>query len=336
VRSRSGARALRSLVATALLLAGPEPDALAARPADGPPSYAVLLKSLANPYWSSLAAGVRGGARTAQVAVTISGVPSDQAASAQLDQCRAALATRPAALLAASIDSTNLLPCLAEAHRAHVPVIDLDDNLAPALDRRQGVRVAFRIGADNEAAGARAAGFVVGRLGGDQATGNVLVIEGLAGNLSSQQRADGFAARLHQLAPHLVIVARASADWDREKAAAITRDVIARAPDLRAIFACNDGMVMGALGVARQARSPARQAVIVGVDGTGEALQAIRDGQLDGTVAQLPFLLGQEAVLHTAELLAGHAVARQIDVPTLLVTREILESGSNPLLRDLR
>lgn len=309
---------------------------LAAPHAEAPPSYGVLLKTLGNPYWAALADGARSGAKTAQVAVWIDAAPSDQAEAVQLEACNAMLRRRPAALLAAAIDVSNLLPCLRDAHRQHIPVVDLDDNLDADLDRRQGVRVAFHIGADAAAAGARAAEFVAQKLGGAGASGRVLVIEGLAGNISSRRRADGFAARLQQLSPHLAIVARANADWDRDKAAGLTRDVIARVPDLRAVFACNDTMVLGALEAVRNSSGEARHAVVIGVDGTRDAVQAVRDGRLDATVAQLPYLLGQEAVLHTAEWLAGHPVVRQIEVPTLLVTREVLTSQSSPLLRDLR
>jgi D-allose transport system substrate-binding protein len=53
--------------------------------------------------------------------------------------------------------------------------VDLDGNLDPAINEKAGVKIAFQIGSDNEAAGAQGADYVVSRLGAD-AKGPVLVI----------------------------------------------------------------------------------------------------------------------------------------------------------------
>ncbi len=62
---------------------------------------------------------------------------------------------------------------------------------------RKGIDITFSIGSDNVNAGAQGAEYMVSELGAD-ATGPVLVIEGLSGNITGQKRARGFADRLER------------------------------------------------------------------------------------------------------------------------------------------
>jgi ABC-type sugar transport system substrate-binding protein len=48
-----------------------------------------------------------------------------------------------------------------------IPVVDLDNNLDPAITKKAGVDIAFHIGSDNEAAGAKGADYLVSALGKD-------------------------------------------------------------------------------------------------------------------------------------------------------------------------
>ena len=297
------------------------------------PVVAVLLKTLSNPFWGAAAAGVQSGAQSSGVSVFVQAAESDQATEPQLNACNTMLERKPKALIVAAINATNLLPCLTQATSMHIPVVNMDNDLDLPIAKRAGVDVAFSIGSDNLRAGAKAADFVVGALGGSSAHGKVLVIQGIAGNSTSQARSRGFSDELAKAAPGLSIIAKLPGDWDRQKAANITNDTLQRAPDLAAIFACNDGMVLGALEAARGAGNS--KVVVVGVDGDRDAIGAIRAGRLNATVAQLPYLMGQEAILDTKTLLAGGHVDPSVPVPTLVVTQEVLKAGTDPLLKDL-
>ena len=112
------------------------------------------------------------------------------------------LEKKPAVMITAAINSTILLPCLKHANELKIPVVDLDGNLDPAITKKAGVDVAFHIGSDNEAAGAKGADYLVSVLGKD-AKGPVLVVEGLSGNITGAKRAHGFADELKKAAPGL-------------------------------------------------------------------------------------------------------------------------------------
>jgi ABC-type sugar transport system substrate-binding protein len=294
------------------------------------PVYAVLLKSLSQQFFSSVAIGVDEGAKKADVDIVLAAVEASQLGESQLDSCNTMLQKKPAVMIAAAINSTILLPCLKHSNEMKIPVVDLDDNLDPEITRKAGVDVAFHIGSDNEAAGAKGADYLVGALGKD-AKRPVLVIEGWSGNITGAKRAHGFAAELKKQAPGLDIVASLPGDWDSLKAANIANDTLERHPDLIAIFCANDDMALGAVEAARSAGND--KLIVIGVDGTASALKSIRAGRLNASVAQLPYLMGMQAVEDSKKALAGEKVPEFDDVPTLVLTKEVIEANKEPMLQ---
>jgi D-allose transport system substrate-binding protein len=313
-----------AIAALALGLAAP-----AAYAADKP-VYGVLMKTLSNPFWGAMEKGVDEGAKTADVDIFLDAVESDQAAEPQLNACNTMLQKKPAAMITAAINSTILLPCLKQANDMKIPVVDLDNNLDPAITKKAGVDVAFHIGSDNEAAGAKGADYLVSVLGKD-AKGPVLVIEGLSGNITGEKRARGFAAELKKTAPGLDIVASLPGDWDSLKAANITNDTLQRSPDLVAIFCANDDMALGAVEAARAAGKD--KIIVIGVDGNTNAVKSILAGRLNASVAQLPYLVGMQAVEDVKKQLAGEKVPEMTYVPTLVLTKDVIEAKKDPMLQ---
>ena len=312
------------LLATTLIVAG-----TAAHAADKP-IYGVLMKTLANPFWGAMEQGVKAGADAAGVEYYLQAVESDQAAEPQLNTCNTMLEKKPAVMITAAINSTILLPCLKQANAMKIPVVDLDNNLDPKVTKDAGVDIAFHIGSDNEAAGAQGADYVAGKVGKD-AKGPVLVIEGLSGNITGQKRARGFAEELKKVAPGLEVVASLPGDWDRGKAANITNDILTKYPDLKVIFAANDGMALGAVETVFAA-SKGDQVTIVGVDGNSDAVKSIKAGRLTASVAQLPYLVGKQAVENVKKVAEGSKVDDVVFVPTLVLTKAVIEAGTEPML----
>jgi D-allose transport system substrate-binding protein len=315
-----------SAAITALALGLATPAAYAA----DKPVYGVLMKTLSNPFWGAMEKGVDEGAKTADVDIFLQAVESDQAAEPQLNACNTMLEKKPVAMITAAINSTILLPCLKHANDMKIPVVDLDNNLDPAITKKAGVDVAFHIGSDNEAAGAKGADYLVSVLGKD-AKGPVLVIEGLSGNITGEKRARGFAAELKKTAPGLNIVASLPGDWDSLKAANITNDTLQRNPDLVAIFCANDDMALGSVEAARAAGKD--KLIVIGVDGNTNAVKSILAGRLNASVAQLPYLVGMQAVEDVKKLLAGGTVPEMTYVPTLVLTKEVIEAKKDPMLQ---
>lgn len=299
-----------------------------------PPTYGVVLKTLSNPFWTAMAKGIKEGGKETGVNIIEQASISDQDTQTQLNICNTMLERHPAALIAAAINSSNLLPCMKSANQMGIPVIDLDANLDPAITDKALVKIAFTTGSDNVQAGAKAADFLDEQLG-KNTNGSVLVIEGLAGNVTSEKRADGFKAELAKVMPGLKVVASLPGDWDATKAANITNDILQRNPDLVAIFACNDTMALGAVESVFAAGKGGKVTVI-GMDGTTDGIKSIEAERLTATVAQLPYLEGIEAVKNAQAALAGKPIPPIVHVPTLIVTETVLKAGTDPDLKYIK
>ncbi len=96
-------------------------------------------------------------------------------------------------------------------------------------------------------------------------------------------------------------------------------------PDIKAVFAHNDEMALGAL---QAIQSSGRDVLVVGFDGNEDAMTSIRNGNLSATVAQQPEKIGSLAVQAGADVLQGKKVKKKIPVPLKLVTEENIQDSS--------
>ena len=159
----------------------------------------------------------------------------------------------------------------------------------------------------------------------------MLVIEGLSGNVTGAKRAHGFAAELKKQAPGLDIVASLPGDWNSLKAADIANDTLERNPDLVAIFCANDDMALGAVEAARatgkdKARRDRRRrhAKRAQVDQGGPPQR------LGGAVA---LSHGDTGGRDSKKALAGEKLPEFVDVPTLVLTKDVIEANKEPMLQ---
>lgn len=129
------------------------------------------------------------------------------------------------------------------------------------------------------------------------------------------------------------MVASLPGDWDRGKAANITNDTLTANPGLVAIFAANDGMALGAVETVYAAGKQS-QVTVIGVDGNSDAVKSIKSGRLNASVAQLPYLVGKQAVEKVAAMKKGTKVDQDwIYVPTMVLTKDIIDKGTEPMLK---
>ena len=75
------------------------------------------------------------------------------------------------------------------------------------------------------------------------------------------------------------------------------------------------------------------QVTIIGVDGNSDAVKSIKEGRLNASVAQLPYLVGKQAVENVKKALAGEKVEESIAVPTLVLTKDVIDAGKEPMLQ---
>jgi ribose transport system substrate-binding protein len=170
-----------------------------------------------------------------------------------------------------------------------------------------------------------AGAYVAERLGG---RGRVAVIEGIPGHETGDSRLRGFREAVARH-PGIAIVASQTANWERDQAFNVTQNILQSHPDVQAVFACNDVMVMGAVE-AVAAAGRAGRVIVVGFDAQEDAKAAIRDGRMHASIAQHPGEMGRVAVESAHRLLRGEPVPAEQPVRIELVTRETLDGATAP------
>ena len=87
--------------------------------------------------------------------------------------------------------------------------------------------------------------------------------------------------------------------------------------DIQAVFAANDEM---ALGAAEAVAGSGKDIMVVGFDATDDAIDAIKAGRMDATIAQQPALIGSTAVEQAVKLIGGETIPTSIPVEVTLIT----------------
>jgi D-allose transport system substrate-binding protein len=310
--------ALRRLLCCASLLFMSGCHLQLARPAQ----TAVLLKTLANPYWSQMAAGVKAEAKRRGITVDIYAAEDEDDLQGQQVMMEDLISKGYKAIAVAPITPVNLIEPTSRATRNGIPVVDLDERMNERQMQAEGAETLATIATDNRALGGKAAQFILARAAGRPI--DVAVIEGRAGSPSSEARVEG-ALAVFRKSGNATVIATQPADWDRERALGVANAIMARDPKLGAIYAANDTMALGA-EKAVLSSGKAGAVMVVGTDGSPEALSSIESGELSATVAQDPAAIGAAAVDLMAEALEGKlnpVASRNVTIESHLITRTL-------------
>jgi ribose transport system substrate-binding protein len=285
--------------------------------------FGAIIKTEANEYWQAMKKGYEFAAARYGVTVDVGSVPSEADTAQQLALVESWLGRGYDALLVSPITPLNLNSALAAATKSGIPVINVDELIPVEAAREAGIDIALRIASNNYQAGQLAGDWVLTNIA---AGSKVAILEGLAGNVSGQNRRDGFADTVKD---KMNLVASQPADWDRAKALNVATNILQANPDLAAIYACNDTMALGAAEAVAAAGLTGKVAII-GTDAVPEALEAVKAGRMAGTVAQFPYEIGVLAVENAIKLKEGRPIPTKIDAPIKLITAANIDKPVQP------
>jgi D-allose transport system substrate-binding protein len=276
---------------------------------------AAVIKGLDNPFFQAMEDGITDTADADGVDVTIQAAADIGDTTGQADKLTALAGQDFGCFIVNPISGTNLVQSLSQVSTAGKPIVNIDNPVDADAAETANIDIATYIGTDNEAAGEKAGAFIAEQV----QSGEVAVIGGIAGDVTSAARIDGFKAAVEG---KLDIVQETAADWKRELALTAATDIIAANPDLKAFFAANDDMGLG-IAKAIENAGLTGSIVVVSVDGNEDALQSVADGGLTATVAQYPYAIGTLGLQACEVLAAGDEVPENIESPTALVTADV-------------
>jgi ribose transport system substrate-binding protein len=151
--------------------------------------------------------------------------------------------------------------------------------------------------------------------------GNYVEILGLVGDNNTWNRSNGFHSVVDEF-PELKMLARQSADFDRNKAMDVMETMMQANPGIEAVFCGNDAMALGAYQ-AVLAAGKADKIKIFGFDGSDDAVKAIADGKISATVMQFPVLMSRASADLADQYIKGKRDFKsKTPVEVVLVTSE--------------
>ena len=282
-----------------------------------PMRIGVVLVTLSNPFWVSVKYGFEQAAKDFGAKIDIQAAPQENSVTAQLDILENMVAKGYDAIVAFTITDQNLIPGLAKANKKGIVVIT-DKRVDMKAAREAGANPIYLGLVDYYAQGKIGAKYIAKKLK-KEGGGKVAIIEGLPGAPQSEARRDG-ARDVFNADQSLKLVSVQPGNWDRMTAYNITTNLLQANPDLKGIICANDIMALAAVEAIEAAGKKGR-VTVVGIDLIPEAKEAIAKGQLAGSVAFSPFVIGELCTRTAVAAVMGKKIPKDLYVASVLATK---------------
>lgn len=263
--------------------------------ASGEITVAVIVKAVTSDYWKLVGQGVEDAMKTdPTIKATFLGPNEETDIEGQIRFIEAQISAKVDAIAVAPSQADQVQPTLQKAVDAGIPVILIDTDIAGFT-----AKSAF-VGTDNRKGGELAGDFIAGKL---QSGDEVAIIRGAAGDPVHNLREEGAKEKLE--AAGMVVVDVQPANSDRALGQSVAENMLTANPNLKAIYATNDEMALGAFNAVKAA---GKTLVVVGFDASPDALTSISNGELSGSIAQFANKIGELGTLTAAAVARGEAV----------------------------
>lgn len=274
-------------------------EAPAEAPADEKLTIGVTLLTREHTYYNAIEEAMIAAAPSHNFELVIQDAKSD--ANTQFNQIQDFITQQVDAIVMCPVNSSGLENAIELAVGADIPVFTMDVRTEGAIVNHVGI--------DNYAGGQLAADYAAELLDG---VGEVSII-GYDEVSSCADRTAGFLDQIAAKYPDMKVVDNQNCSGNAEKAANIMQDMILKNPDLKLVFGVGDPFALGAL----QSISAAQEDILViGFDGSAEAMDEIRTGGLfKATVWDNPTMLGELCLENVAAYFAGEEVPELYEYP---------------------
>jgi len=302
-------------VLAGLALAGctrPAPDSAA--PAK--PRVALVLKTLNNPFFIDMQKGAQEAATRLGVDLVVQAAEREVDVDKQMQIIENLIQTGVQALCITPSGSKEVVPAIAKANAARIPVVIVDTRVDVAAATEAGIRLDGFVGSDNYEGGKVAGEHLIQVTGGKARVG---LLEGIPGHETGDSRLKGFHDAVKN-APGVKVVASQTANWERDQGFTVFQNMLQAHPEIDALFACSDMMALGAVEAIAAAGKTGKIRVI-GFDAVDDARKAIAAGTILASVAQFPSEMGRLAVEDAVKLIRGEKPEAEQKVRIELVTK---------------
>ena len=277
-------------------------------------SITFALSTQANSFMVQMREGAQ--KKADELGLTINFQDASDDSATQANQLANAAASNTGVVILNPTDSDAMATAVKQLTDANIPVV--------AVDRAvNNANIASYIASDNETGGKQAAKALSEAINGE---GEILVLQGKTGSSASRERGKGFEEGLKDN-PNIKVVAKQTAEFERVKGLDVTTNLLQAHPNVKAIFAENDEMALGAIEALGD--KAGKDVIVVGFDGVEDALKAIKEGTMYASIAQQPADMAAQAVVEASKLLKGESATKEMQVDVVTVTKENVDKFSS-------
>lgn len=276
---------------------------------DGEKYIAIISKGYQHEFWKTVELGAEKAANDLGVRMSFEGPDNESMVDVQVGMVENAITKKADAIMLAALDTKALVGVVEQAKEAGIPVIMFDS------DVDSDIPLSF-VATDNKAAGAIAADAMAEAIGGK---GQVAVVAHNEGTSTAIERRDGFLEKIEADYPEIEVVSVQYSDGDHIKALTKATDIMTSNPELKGIYATNEG---SAIGVATAVAEKEKAGIIkvIGFDSSEAEINFLQDGVITGFVVQAPFNMGLYGVQSAVKAINGEAVESRIDTGATFVS----------------
>ncbi|MGE8177109.1 sugar ABC transporter substrate-binding protein [Pseudomonas fluorescens] len=284
------------------------------------PKVALVMKSLANEFFLTMEDGAKAYQKehSADFDLISNGIKDETDTAGQTRIVEQMILAKVNALVIAPADSKAMVPVIKKAIDAGITVINIDNQLDPAVVKSKNMTVPF-VGPDNRK-GARLVGEYLAKQlkAGDE----VGIIEGVSTTTNAQARTAGFQDAME--AAQIKVVSLQSGDWEIDKGNKVAASILSEYPQTKALLAGNDSMAVGAVSAVRAA-GKAGKVQVVGYDNINAIKPMLKDGRVLATADQFAAKQAVFGIQTALKILKGEKVDSGtngvIETPVELVTK---------------
>ena len=282
----------------------------------------IIVNDPSNPYWFTEGEVAKKTAEELGYTATVGAHKGDtNAESTMIDT---AITNKSVAIILDPANADGSIGAVKKAVAANIPVF-----LVNAEINQEGLAKAQLV--SNNAQGAALGATQWVESVGDK--GNYVELFGAPSDNNAATRSNGYETVLTQY-PDLVKVAREVADWDSTKGHDKTQSMLQANPDIMGVISGNDEMALGAIAALKEA-GKLEQVKVGGFDGSPDAVEAIKAGELQYTVLQPVAVFAEEAVRQADSFIktgkTGADSEKQL-FDCLLITKDNVDKYTAPFV----
>ncbi len=273
---------------------------------------AVIPMGTTHEFWKAIHAGAKTAGDELGVEIIWKGPLKEDDRNDQIQIVETMINAGVDAIVLTPLDDRALMPPVAEAKSRGIPTVIFNTALG-------GSDFISYIATDNWKGGMLAAERIGSLLNGRGKIILIRIIEGIEGN---RQREEGFLTTIRSKFPEMVVLSdNQYAGITTETAYQTTENLLARFPDVEAIFTPNESTTFGCLR-ALQDHDLAGKVIHVGFDSSKKLIEALEKGEIMGLVLQDPIRMGYDSVRTAVAHLRGAPFESRIDTGVYLATPE--------------